>query len=390
MKKIFLLLTVLLIVSATFQSCKKDISTEEAKAMISDADQDLTSLVNSIKNGDAATTLEKFFDFSKKKIAKDKGDENWVDDMFDQLDQVINFDQLENELDDGRFYFDNYIGLYTWNSGTNSWDKTSSDHIAFAFPSEENMTSNDILASIYSYTDAQGTIDGENIWIPTSLHADVKQNGTKLLGFDVNDISFDSNLYYFYTKVDVSLFVSPVTVSQLYDNRSALNFYYSFDVSDDSNAVGYTADLNIFNPFTENFSEQDLKDLSGDVTINNLDFRYFVNLEQIVDFEEEPTEAQMNAVVDVDVFVDDFKIGFLLVSNEEIYIEYNDGSRELFKDAFNGLINEINQFMDEYNIEDTKTYKKQKRQLIKFVLFKSGDFKNLKHFIKTEYNTLSK
>ena len=395
MKKIFLLLTTLLIVSATFQSCKKDkddeLTTAEAKALIATANQDLSALVTSVKEGEAVELIEKFMDFSKKKITGNKGTEGWMDDMFDQLDQVIDFEQLEDELEnEGRFYFSHYLGKYTWDYASNSWTKTSLDHIEFAFPSEENFTTNDVLFSLDSYTDAQATLEGDVVWIPTSLHASVKQNGVKLIGFDVNEIDFDSNLFYFYKKVDVSLFLSPVTVNTLYDNRTATNFYAAYDISNGTQSFGMSADLNTLVVLTENFDEQDFKDVSGEININNLDFVYDVNLEHIADYNDEPTDAQINADINVNVLVDNTQIGSLLFENDEVYIVYNDGSRELFQEAFSDVINDINDAMEGYEAKNNKAVSKQKRKLIKFILFKTKGFKNSKGFVKHQYSVLSK
>ncbi len=395
MKKIFLLLTTLLIVSATFQSCKKDkddeLTTAEAKALIATANQDLSALVTSVKEGQAAELIEKFMDFSKKKIAGTKGTEGWMDDMFDQLDQVIDLDQLDSELDnEGRFYFSHYLGRYTWDYASNSWIKTSLDHIEFAFPSEENSATNDVLFSLDSYTDAQATLEGDVVWIPTSLHASVKQNGVKLIGFDVNEIDFDSNLFYFYKKVDVSLFFSPVTVNTLYDNRTATNFYAAYDISNGTQSFGMSADLNTLVVLTEDFDEQDFQDVSGEININNLDFVYDVNLEHIADYNDNPTDAQINADINVNVLVDDTQIGSLFFENEAVYIVYNDGSRELFQEAFSDVINDINDAMLDYDAKNNKAVSKQKRKLMKFILFKMKGFKNTKSFVKHQYNVLSK
>lgn len=396
MKKIFLLLTVLLIVSTTFQSCEKkddETTSEEAKALIASADQDLTALVTSLKEGEAVALIEKFTSFAKKKIAKNKATEDWMDDMLDKLDEVIDFNQLDDELEnEGRFYFNHYLGMYTWNHVSNTWEKTVSDHIQFEFPSEENLIINDVVFSIDSYTDAQGTIDGETIWVPTSLHANVKQNGAKLIGFDVNEISFDSNLFYFYKKVDVSLFVSPVTANYLFDNKTPTNFYSAYDVSDGVHSFGMSADLNTLVVLSEDFDEQDLKDVSGVFHINNLDFVYDINLEHIADYDEnsDPTDAQINADINVNVFVEDVKIGELLFENEEVYLVYNDGTREKFEDAFSGIIGDIDDFMNDYETKNSKSYSKQKRKLIKFILFKTKGFKNTKRFVKNQYKVLSK
>jgi hypothetical protein len=161
-------------------------------------------------------------------------------------------------------------------------------------------------------------------------------------------------------------------------------------MTDGTNTLGYTASLNTFTQYNENFTEQDLDDVSGDVTINNIVFKYDSNLEHIADYTEEPTETQINEDTNVDVFVDDFKIGFLLINNDIVYIEYNDGSREKFEDAFDGLIQELTNLGNEYDVKNKKSYRSQKRKLIKYFLFKTKGYKNIKHFVKSEYKALSK
>lgn len=393
MKKIFLILTTVSILAVSFQSCKKDkpLTPEEAKIKIDNADQDLSSMVNSLKNGSAVTTLNKFIEFSKSKIAKKSGNNAWVDDMFTKLEDVIDFEQLENELDnDKRFYFDHYLGNYSWNNMTKTWSKTASNNIQIAFPSEENMTSNDILFTFSSYTDEFITVDGESFWAPTSLHAKIEQNGTKLIGFDVNEIDFDSELFYLYKKVDVSVYVNPLTANYLFENRTTTNFYSSYDLSDGTNTIGINANLNTLKELTEDFDEQDLKDISGKIFVNNLEFRYAVNIEHIADYPDYSTDAQINSDVNVDVYVENEKIGYLFLENENVYIVYNDGSRELVEDAFSQLIQEIEDFSNDYAKNNKSTLNKQKRKILKFIIFKTGGFKNLKRAIKYEHKVLSK
>ena len=54
----------------------------------------------------------------------------------------------------------------------------------------------------------------------------------------------------------------------------------------------------------------------------------------------------MNEDVNVDVYVSDEKIGYLLLEADEIYIVYNDGTRELFEEAFETLINRLETLAD--------------------------------------------
>ncbi len=375
-----------------FQSCKKEMSTEDAKAKLAEADQELTTLVTSVRDGDGVALIKNFGGFAKKRLAHSGSSREWLDEMFDALDQVIDIDQLDTELnDEGRFYFSHYLGAYTWHQDTQTWTKESSDHISFSFPSEENATENDVLFSIDSYVDAQATgPEGETMWVPTVLHTQVKQNDVKVLGFDINNISFDENLFYFYTKIDASLFVSPVTADYYYENVSPTNFTTSYDVSNGTESFGVSASLNTLHELDEDFTEQDLKDISGDIKINTLDFRYAANLEHIADYNEDPTDAQINADINVDVYVEDEKIGILLVDNEVVYIEYNDGTREKFEDAFSGLIDGLNGLSSDFEAKYHKSMRKNKVKFLKFMLTKSHRFSNIKHFVKTEYKTLKK
>ncbi len=391
MKKILIVLSAVIIVAVSFQSCKKDKNEIDGKAKIDNADKDLSSMFNSLENGDAATTLLKFFSFSKKKIAKEGGDEAWIDTMFTRLEDVIDFNQLENELEnENRFYFNNYLGIYTWNHSSQTWVKTTSDHIELAFPSEEEYTTNDILVTFSSYTDQEITIDSLHMWAPTSLHAKIEKNGVKLVGVDVNEIIFDVDLFYLYKKIDISVYVNPLTANYFFENRTPTNFYSSYDISDASNIVGINANLNTLHELTEEFDEQDLKDVSGKIFINSLEFRYFVNIEHIADYPNEPTDEQINNDINVDVYIDNEKIGYLFVENEDVYIVYNDGSRETFEEAFSGLIDEIEQFGNDFGKKHTKKIKKQKRKLIKFLIFKTGGFKNLKRVALYEHKKFSK
>jgi len=390
MKRIFLLLTTALFFTFFIQSCKNEISPEDAKNSINEADQDLSSMVNSIKDGKAVTAFEDFINYSKSKIAKEKNSEEWIDTMFNQLDDLINFEQISNNIDnEGRFYFDNYKGKYTWNNSTSTWNKTTSNNIIIEFPSEESSNLNDVVFTFSSYTDTQATFDGRTIYPPTSLHADLKLNNEKLFGVDLYEAVYTNSISVL-RKLNLVVYVNPITTTYIYDNKSSTNYYASANITDNTNTIGVSVDLNTLREITEDFDENDLKDVSGEVFFNNLKFKYDADLQSIVAYGDEPTEAQINEDINVEVYVGDKKAGYLFIENDNIYIVYNDDSRELFEDAFSNLINEIENFTNQYAKNNKSKVKMQRRKILKYVIFKTSGYKNLKRFVKYEHNILSK
>ncbi|NPA68229.1 MAG: hypothetical protein GXO50_06430, partial [Chlorobi bacterium] len=264
MKRTILILGLFVFGAVFFQSCKDDsLTAEEAKAGIDNADKELKSLVMSFEDGDAYATFKKFTDYSKRKIAKETNNEEWMDTLLDKLEEVIDFDQMQSEFEnENRFYFDRYLGIYTWDIENKKWNKESSDHIELIFPSEENLDSNDIKFTFSSYSDENIILEGESYWAPVSLHAKIEQNGTLLASIDLNNIDFDTDLFYLYKQIDISLFVNPIKINYFYDNRSPVNFYTSFDISDGVNTVGTVIDLYTLHELSEDFTEQDFKDVS--------------------------------------------------------------------------------------------------------------------------------
>ncbi len=343
-----------------FNSCKddKELSTEEAKQEIAQVSQEMSAMINALQEGEAMNAINEFMQVAKKSVVKTE-DEEWFDAMFEALDSQINFENLDSEISkQHRFVYSSYLGRYTWNFETQLWVKTAANSITLEFPASKTSTTNNAVISIESFTDMQVTIDGETAWLPTKVNVKVVKDGTKLMSIDLNEASY-SNSFPYANKFDVTIFVAPVTEHFVFEKKSNRQIYASQTLSDNLSSLGVEGTLNLTKDFDENFDETYFNTLVGKVYFNDLTAKFNLNLASIVNYTEDPTEAQVNNDIKVDFYVRDEKFGYLSAENERFYVVYNNGDKEALEVAFADVITALEKAFDDNLIMKKMSLKKK-------------------------------
>ena len=386
MKNQMYLLLFLATMILSVSSCKKDdpaLTTDEAKAEIEAVSQEMANMVNSLDQGEAKTAVDDFFQISKKAVSSKFEDEEWFEDMIISLDEHVDFGVLENELiDDHKFYFANYLGKYTWNFKTQAFDKTTSDAIILEFPATETSTTNNAVITFSGYTDEQVTFDNENYYIPSAAHISVEIDGVELMAIHLNEAAYNSE-FPFISTFDFSLFFSPMTTTLIYNENSKREYSYAQSLSDGVSTTGVDILLKLTKDLDEDLDETYLDNAKGKLFFNDISARYDANLAKIANYEDEPTEAQINSDISIDMYYKEDKVGHLLLEDEEIYIVYLDGTKENFEEAFSEFVDAIDSFLEDDSFVK-KTIKKKLSAKQKVKLFKkTRDFKNTINFVKS-------
>ncbi len=392
-------LFVLAALMLSMYSCKDDdtdevteLTSSEAKAKLESSETAAVDLVNSLKNGEAANAYDQFFTAAKSALFnKEEGNGEWFDSMFIALEDVIDFDQMESEMENSsRFYFSNYTGLYVWDFAKQRWNKSASDQIIFQFPTEPTDTKNTGEFKISGYADTQVNLDGEIVYLPTALHISLTKNGTSILGFNINEMAYDVNEMALVTKLDIVTYVNPISTSYKYEKKSNTNYTTSYNITDGTNSIAASADLNTDKAITEDFSENNLVSVGGALSINQLALNYNVNLEKIIDAMEisetdEAIEATLNENVKAEITEDGAYIGKLFFQDENVYIVYADGTMTPAEEFFDAVIDQVEEFASQY--EDDFNYLKSTKKKAHFSRLKAAI---VKHTLKRRFKNVRK
>jgi len=363
-----------------FVSCNKDekeMSTEEAKKEILTVSQEMAAMVNGMQEGEAMNGINDFLVIAKKSVFKYE-DQNWFDTLFLALESQIDFKNLNSEISNQkRFNYSNYLGRYTWDFETKLWVKTSSNSIILEFPSSEAATTNNAVITIDSYSDEMITMEGKTAWLPSEVYFKIEKDGIKLMSIDLAEASY-SNEFPYVNKLDVTIFFAPVTEHFKFEVKTKRELYASQKLSDAVSTLGAEITLSLLKDLDSYFDETYFNTLVGNVYFNEFSAKFNVNLANIINYSDDPSEAQVNEDLKVDFYVKDQKLGYLFAENERFYLVYNNGDKELIDRAFADVIIALENAFEDNNIMKKMSLKK-KLALRK----KAQKFEKTINFVKT-------
>ena len=309
------------------------------KQNISNTFASMENCISALKNGFGAEALQNFLNL-------DEGDvlsENWVEDMVENIEDLLDLNTIE---DDNRFNFNDNTGTYTWSQSAQTWSKTSTpnDKIIIQFPASELEQSNSAEFTFHSYNDVSLFYDGENIFAPTSLEADLYVDGTKV--FDINgSYSYDvGNATPIPIYINTQLTFNPFTISIIGQKINSTQFEADVSIINNNSCLtSLHVEAELAHDDYENLQETDWIAINTTLEHDNMQIVGFMDGALVA--EEDPSNTMINAMTDVDIYYSNNKIAELILqnnSNEDnlIYIIYTDGSSEeaeIYYDPF--LIN---------------------------------------------------
>ena len=362
MKKITnLFLIILLVVSG----CKKEDdpvvnnnTNNNASTTISQDKQNITntfesmeSCVNSLKNGYGATTLKNFLNLEEGEVLA----EDWIEDMIDNIDDLLDLDAID---DNNRFDYSGNAGTYTWIQSSQSWTKNSNTNkIIINFPATEWNQSNDAVFTFQSYSDISLFYDGENISAPTSVIADLYVDGIKV--FDINgSYSYDlGNAIPIPTNIYTTLTFTPYIITISAQRITSKEFEADITITNNSGCITTLhADVRIAHDDYENLEETDIVEVNTILVHDNMKIEGYMD-GSLFGYDD-PSNTQINAMTDVDLFYTNTKIGELIFqtnsdNDDKVNIIYMDGSSEDVETYYDPFVTNIEQilfpFMGDWN-----------------------------------------
>jgi len=296
---------------------------------------EIVSCMGTMKDGDLMTSFVEFAGLSNGEAL----DEEFVETLFESLDEYLETIEFPEE---DRFPFETLIGTWSYDIQEGKWNrtKTPNNKIILEFPSSNDQTQNDVVASLSDYIDNQYYFDMEDVWLPKSFELSIKKNGTELAGIDLNNLSLEqSNDMIIPTNVDGSIFLAPFTLSMDMERTTTTEFTAEMNL-EDAGGCGYgvKSTLKLKHDDYENMHEEDFTSIEGYLRHNNMKMQYFIGLSEIaklINSNDDFTSEDFNSNVDVKVLINDQNIGELSLQENTNYegevdfiITYKDGTSE--------------------------------------------------------------
>lgn len=311
--------------------CKKEAvqsatatTVEQDKQSIKASLDQLSSCVTQMRDGEGVQTIVKFLNLKEGEVLS----EDWVSDIISKLDSVLG----EENSDQTKFDFNYFTGTYTWNQSSKTWAKVknTNSQIILQFPASEASAINNAVLTFEKYQDRKVVMGGEENYLPTLFSVNLKVDGIEV--FSVNG----SAEYMDPIPVDVKLAVvlKPFSYTLTGKRVSSKNFTSSFVITNGSGCnTSMNLEAELLHDDYENFDiDNDLSKVTSTITNGNLKIVSNIDAQSLVKIDE-PTVSEVNAYVKTNVFINDQKVGELVVfegsdKSQTLHLVYKDGTEE--------------------------------------------------------------
>lgn len=360
MNKLNFLLSLLLITFLAF-SCKKDDDDgsemeEEMEIVETTIAQDQQNIQASfddgiactaeMKNGKMVTSLmREFLDLADGEVLNDE----WIDQIFTNFDNVVNVEAID---DNNRFDLSFYEGTYTFNHADFSWSKSNlNNKVVIEFPSSPIKNNNNAKITVENYSDTNVTIEQENLWLPKQVDIKIEADGEEIIRVDLNNVEYANNAdFEIPIAVDLNVYMNPFNMSLKVDRTTATDFEVDMAMASSSCTMSARATVELNDSDFENLNEDSFKEITIELGLNDLKVQTLTGLADLIKLDD-PTENQINSVLDLDVLFNNMKIADLKFDDEaeSLILVYKDGITEEdsqiyyqpFVDQFEALIQEF-------------------------------------------------
>jgi len=336
------LFTLLLPALLIFPSCSEDETTskksvEEAKLEIENiadqASQDVMSFVESKGINGAIELLDLIegYDFAARQNNKES-----IKEQIHLIAKYFVYGPNSRVNGEGSFSFDDIKGLYKWNVETQSFDELPSDFFIVKFPVENSESNNAELkiSELEFITITKNDFDVvDEYQIPSLINAYLKINNTEVISLDYSvDWSFEG----FPEKADITLYVDPFTFTlgfdQTFEKTSSLVTSVKLD---ETTIIGIDVEF-------QTIEKEVPQIVEGFVQYYNL------KISGRVDATMEEGVNDINDFVDLDLLLEGEKIGDIVFDEGMAYVKYNDGSKQLFEEILEPVIQDIESALEDF------------------------------------------
>ena len=329
----------LLVVSSVITSCNKTnnsssnttttTTVSQDKTFISSISNNTSECIRQARDGNMSQSIVQFLNLSNGV----SGNDTWANNMTDALKTSMGGSIELDPNNYNKFNFNNYKGIYTWNSSNNTFSKqNSSTGIYINIPSSPNEPTNNTTIQFTDYSDDLFPVNADFVYLPLTAKGSIKKNNTLIA--DMNFVANYSTIN-FPTPItlDYSIYLAPHNYTFKVEKINNTQFRFTSNLLS-GGGCGMTLNANISfnNDDYNNFVlEDDLNSIqaeykTGDLTItSNFDALSYFSFNN-------PTTTNLNNNLSNMVYYKTEKIADLkfvdLSGNRKLFIYYKDGTSE--------------------------------------------------------------
>ncbi|WP_420582910.1 thrombospondin type 3 repeat-containing protein [Reichenbachiella sp.] len=303
---------------------------EEDKTHIQSALDGTYNCIRNLKNGDAiGTILDDMMELSN----GDTPDEVWMNAVMENLGSTIDTGDEEESF---RLVMSDIGGVFEFNKSDSSWTETNSStsKIELHFPTSKNAANNAVLV-LDNYTDKSFTTDDSTYYLPTSASLSLSVDAIEVVGLSINEVVYGTGNVPLPTKVDVDIFLKPSNFHIVLESPVDTKFNLNLEVSNEE-GCGYGVEVDVelaHNQYDDIDIDTDIKSLTAGIHLEHLSVVTASDLSALFSLQD-PTEEEINELVDLDLLINDFKVADVEYNGSEdiLYLIFKDETKE---DAFN-------------------------------------------------------
>lgn len=139
--------------------------------------------------------------------------EEWTNNLSSNFENVFDFEHIDES---GRFNVEHHTGRYFYDHAAGQWSKaaTINNLVIVQFPTSPDKTENDANFVIDNYKDQSITLDGEDVFAPSEIHAVLAVSGNVLFELSLDKVVYDENsTFEIPVEIDANLFMDPMDIS---------------------------------------------------------------------------------------------------------------------------------------------------------------------------------
>lgn len=255
-------------------------------------------------------------------------DFTWLEEVLDILSEQYFSDYPF--YDNNEINFQNYEGVYTWDASSDQFTKVASPgKMEVLVSGSYGSSSNDFRLVLEGLSETTARIDGEQFQVPTGLTSSVYWKNTRIAGLTIDHLTIDPTGN---TTLPVSfraeVYTAPFTHTFQVSRSDSKNYQARFEMENNGGCSYELFVSAVSNVSTyENFElEENLVSASGYFDAQGLKYQFAMNgaIMQL----DDPTNAEINEYIDVDLYSGGEKIGELFLNaDDQVMLVSNDGTQ---------------------------------------------------------------
>lgn len=270
--------------------------------------------------------------------------QNWVKERISLISHAFVSGPTARVSDDD-FSFDDIKGIWEWNAEKEEFEKSADAEVfTILFPTEGSSTNNAELSitklEFVTITDA----DEYGEWSyeePSEIEAYLKVGDITYINVDV---SITWNEFGVPTKASALLDIVPFSFALAFDDTQASSASASASISKSNETLMAVAGTITF----ASSEKEEVTFVEGFVQYANLKIAGTVDATFEWSDDENGAIDDLNDFVDLEVLIDDEKVGDILFEDDIAYVVYADGTKENLEEILEPILQSIEDALDEF------------------------------------------